>query len=121
MKNAQLSIYVYGGYLLASGIGLLFFPGLILEILGITGSAGPWIRLFGLLAAEIGFYFAMSAKKELVAFYSLTVFGRIFTALAFSVLVVINIAPVQFLLFAFVDIVSAIWTLLANMSAKRAR
>ena len=113
MSGVAISLVVYGLYLLANGAGLLFLPDLALSIVGIAPSTDVWIRVVGLLGAEIGFYFVYAGFKGVSSFYTATVIGRIAIALVFCALAILSIGPIQLLLFAAIDFLSAIWTYIA--------
>ena len=113
MSAAALSIVVYGAYLLANGFGLLLFPDLSLSIIGLPASADVWIRVVGLLAAEIGFYYVFIGAKGIAQIYRATIFGRAVAAATFCALVFLGMGPPQLLLFAAIDTLSAAWTYFA--------
>ena len=110
MTPAAISLLVYGIYLLASGVGLLCTPNLPLALLGLPPTEEPWVRVLGLVAGEIGFYFVFAARKGVTSLFQATVYARGAAALVFIALVVLKLGPVQLLLFALVDALSAIWT-----------
>ena len=113
MKPAAISLAVYGGYLLANGVALLLAPGVTLGLLGLPPAEEPWIRVLGLVAGEIGYYFLVAVRKDIPAFYPATVYGRGFAALVFLALVVSKVGPLQLLLFGAVDLLTSVWTYLA--------
>lgn len=113
MTSAAISLVAYGIYLLANGLGLLLVPDLALSIIGLPISPDAWIRVVGLLAGEIGFYYVYVGLKGASEIYTATILGRIAAAFVFGVLVFSGIGPVQLLLFAAVDILSVVWTYLA--------
>jgi hypothetical protein len=113
LTPSAFSLTVYGIYLLANGIGLAVAPGLPLAMLGLPPTEEPWIRVLGLVAGEVGFYILFAARKNLVAFFPATVYGRAGAAVVFVALVASKLAPAQLLLFAAVDAVTATWTYLA--------
>jgi len=115
---AALSLAIYGVYLLANGLGLATAPSLPLSLLGLPPTEEPWIRVVGLVAGEIGFYFIFAARRGISSFFPATVFARGVAALVFSALVALKLGPVQLLLFAAVDAITAIWT---HRAIKRAR
>jgi hypothetical protein len=118
LTPAALSLAVYGAYLLVNGIGLAVAPRVPLALLGLPPTEEPWIRVLGLVAGEIGFYFLFAARKGISSFFSATVFGRGAATLVFLVLVAFKLGPVQLLLFAAVDFLTAIWT---HLTIKRER
>jgi hypothetical protein len=109
-----MSVAVYGAYLLANGLVLLTIPGIALPLLGLPASGEIWIRVLGLVMAEIGFYFIYSARRNIVTFFPATVFGRCSAALVFVMLVALGLGPVQLLIFAAIDFLSAAWTHMVN-------
>jgi hypothetical protein len=108
-----MSLAVYGAYLLANGVALLLAPGVTLRLLGLAHAEDPWIRVLGLVAGEIGYYFLVAARKDIRAIYPATVYGRGFAALVFLALVVFKVGPPQLLLFAAVDLLTSAWTYVA--------
>ena len=118
MTPAALSLAVYGVYLLANGLGLAIAPSLLLSLLGLPPTEEPWIRVLGLVAGEVGFYFLFAARKDISSFFPATVFARGVAALVFLALVALKLGPLQLLLFAAVDAITAIWT---HLAIKRAR
>lgn len=121
MTQAALSLAVYGVYLLANGLALAVAPSLPLTLLGLPPTEEPWIRVLGLVAGEIGFYFLFAARKGIAGFFPATVFGRGVATLVFLALVAFKLGPVQLLLFAAVDLLTAIWTHLAIRRASAAQ
>jgi hypothetical protein len=114
MNPAALSVAVYGFYLLANGVALTLVPSVPLALLCLPPTQEPWIRLVGLLSGEIGFYFVFAARKDLSNFLMATVYGRATAALVFLGLVMLRLGPMQLLLFAAVDLVTAAWTYFAS-------
>ena len=110
MTPAAISLFVYGVYLLVNGVGLLCAPNLLLNLLGLASTEEPWVRVLGLVAGEIGFYFVFTARKSVTSLFQAMVHARGAAALGFVALVVLERGPIQLLFFAVVDVVSAIWT-----------
>ena len=117
---ATISIAVYGVYLLANGVGLAATPSVLLMLLALPAPGEPWIRVLGLVAAELGFYFLYAARKGITSFYPATVIGRVVTACVFVALAALKAGPMQLLIFAAVDLLSAIWTQLAIKRSRAA-
>lgn len=113
MDGAGRSLVVFGIYMLANAAWLIVMPNLVLRWLGIEETNEPWIRLVGLLAGIVGYYYIVAARHGLRAFYPATVRGRGAAALGFFGLVALKIGPWQLLLFGVVDLLAATWTHLA--------
>ena len=63
MHPASNSVKVFGLYAIATGIGLVFAPGLVLAPLGIAVPTEIWIRVVGALAAPLGYYYWFAARR----------------------------------------------------------
>ena len=116
MSNPAKSIFVHGIYLALSGLGLIMIPNLLFGLLGIPPTHEVWIRLVGVLTLILGFYFFQAARKEVVEFMRWTVVARL-TFMTFCVIFVLLgfIGPVL-LLFGLLDLLGAVWTILALRS-----
>lgn len=114
--NARLSVQVWGIYLLLTGIALFTLPNLILTTLGFTTTTEPWIRVVGALAAILGYFFLRLSAANIEFFYPRTVHARLGFALALVLLVILSLAPVNLLIFAGIDLLGGLWTLLALRS-----
>jgi hypothetical protein len=110
--SAERSIAVYGAYLLANGIALLLAPRMVLGLLGLPPSDEPWVRVLGVLASEVGFYFLIASRKRIAEFFAATIHGRLAAAAVFVAIVVAGVGPLQLLLFAAIDLLTAAWTYL---------
>ena len=110
MDAAARSLFVYGVYLLLNAVSLVLTPNMLLTLLGVPGTSEPWIRVVGLVAGEIGFYFLVAARRGLSALYPATVHARIVAALVFVALVATRVGPWQLLIFGAVDLLTALWT-----------
>jgi len=110
MKPAAFTIAAYGVYLLFNGLALLAMLSVALSLLGLPATADPWVRVVGLVAGEIGFYFVVVARNDIRAMFSATVYGRAGAAAIFLALRLSQSGPPQLLLFAAVDLLAASWT-----------
>jgi hypothetical protein len=120
MDRATTSIRVFGAYVVILGATLIAAPDLVLAPFGIPHSPEVWIRVVGVLAAALGFYYNLAARFELVPFYRATVFGRIFVFLSFAAFVLLGFAPPALALFGTVDLAGALWTASSLRSARPA-
>lgn len=110
MDAAARSLVVFGAYLLLIAVGLAFAPNTVLGTLGLPATQEPWIRVLGLLAGIIGYYYIFAARQGLRSFYPATVHGRCIAALVFLGLAVTKVGPWQLLVFGAVDLIAALWT-----------
>ncbi len=113
MHPASTSIKVFGLYVVITGLGLVFAPGLVLAPMGLPVPAEVWIRVLGVVAAILGYYYWVCGNANLVEFFRASIRGRIGFAVLVVLLIVLFKAPLQLLLFAGVDLAGAVWTALA--------
>ena len=62
MLSPARSITVFGAYLALSGLAFIFIPNVILPLFGFAPPVEVWIRVVGLLALILGFYFFYSVR-----------------------------------------------------------
>ena len=110
MHPASNSVKYFGLYAIATGIGLVFVPGLVLSPLGIAVPTEIWIRVVGALAVPVGYYYWHCGAANVVEFFRASVRGRILFAAIVVLLVALYAAPVKILLFAAIDVAGAVWT-----------
>ena len=125
MHPASNSVKYFGLYAIATGVGLVLAPALVLSPLGIAVPAEIWIRVVGALAIPLGYYYWVCGSSDVVAFFRASVHGRVVFAATIVLLIAAFSAPVQLLLFAAVDLAGATWTVLglrraANTQARPA-
>ena len=75
MSRAAHSVLVLGYYLLVLGavVRVVVVPSALLEIYGIPVTQEIWIRVVGLLALDIGWYYVFAARYAAAPFFRLTV------------------------------------------------
>lgn len=110
MHPASASIRYFGLYVILTGIGLTLVPGLILSPLGIAAPTEIWIRVVGILAIVVGYYYWACGTANTVEFFRASVRGRILFAALTVLLIVLFGAPLQLLLFGIIDLAGAAWT-----------
>jgi hypothetical protein len=81
--------------------------------MGLPVPAEVWIRVLGVVAAILGYYYWVCGSANLVEFFRASIRGRIGFAVLVVLLIVLFKAPLQLLLFAGVDLAGAVWTALA--------
>ena len=116
MSRSATSLRVYGLYLMPSGALLAAAPNVVLGLVHLPGAHEVWIRVMGVLLFNVGIFYLVSADVNHRALYKATVFCRFLAAAAFVAFVGLRLAPPAFLGFAAVELVGAIWTLMALLS-----
>ena len=118
MKNPTLSIIVFGVYLLASGLSFIFIPNVILPLLGLPTITDVWIRVVGLLAAILGYYFLYSVRYNDRIFYRATIYARLIFFTGIACFVLFSLASPLLLAFGLIDLAGAGWTWYALRGAQ---
>jgi hypothetical protein len=110
MHPATRSIRYFGIYVVLTGIALAIAPGLTLAPLGLPAPNEVWIRVVGVLAVVVGYYYWACGTAGAVDFFRASVRGRILFAGLCLMLVLAFSAPAQLLLFGVIDLLGAAWT-----------
>ena len=113
MSAAARSVFVFGLYLMALGVVLLFAPNMLLGAFGMPSTTEVWIRVVGMLVLVIGFLDVVAGRTELVPLFRASVLARGLVPVVFGAFVIEGWAPVQLLLFGAVDLAGAVWTAVA--------
>jgi hypothetical protein len=110
VSGATTSIRVFGVYLVILGAALMVAPNAVLAPFGVPPTSEFWVRVVGVLAIALGFYYGQAARSELVPFYRATIVVRAFVFVCFGAFVLLGFAPPALALFGTVDLAGAIWT-----------
>ncbi|MGH1338533.1 MAG: hypothetical protein ACRBFS_20625 [Aureispira sp.] len=112
LQKTSTSLYTFAAYmLLLPGVGLVFFPTLLLELFQLAYNEPLWpTRLAGLLAFILGAYYYLIAKHEIKVLYRSTIALRGLAVVFFVALLVLGQVESIILLFAAVDALGAAWT-----------
>ncbi len=116
MSKAARSLQIFGIYLIVLSLGFLIIPNYALRIFGFPETTEPWIRIMGMLMLFLAYYYIQSARKELKAFFQLTVHVRASVILFLLAFVALGLAKPILILFGVVDFSAAIWTAIALRS-----
>ncbi len=110
MSKSAKSIQYFSYYVLLVGLQLSFIPNFFLKTIQQSETSEPWIRVAGILALALAFYYHQTAAKELTEFFKLTVYTRVFFFVAMTALVILQFAPPIFIGLGLVDLLAALWT-----------
>ena len=114
MTRAQLSVYMFGLYLI-SGIALplIFIPHFSLGLFGLSAGDGMWVRYVGVLAGVIGAFYIAAVLTRTDIMLGWTVPARYATATFICVMVALGKVGLTLLLFAALDALTASITWIA--------
>ncbi len=120
MSSSARTVFFFGIYLALTGLTLLFAPNVLLGMFDLPETSEVWIRVVGMLAGYIGFYYIQAARQELTTFFRLTVYTRSTAILFFAAFVWLGYAELPLVLFGVVDFLGAMWTWWALRAEGRA-
>jgi hypothetical protein len=110
MTAAARSVLYFGFYLYIVGLTLIFLPNLFLSTLQIPETNEVWIRVVGVLAFIIGFYYHQMGVRNNEAFFRLTIIARVLVLVAFIAFVLLNYVSPVLIGFGLIDVLGALWT-----------
>ena len=110
MSKAAVSVFVFGIYLVAIGLGFLIVPNTMLGLFGFPETTEPYIRVVAMLLLILAYYYIQSARAEDKGFFRLTVHGRASVVVFFVAFVLLDIAEPMLILFGVVDLLGTLRT-----------
>ncbi|WP_462252392.1 hypothetical protein [Ferruginibacter sp.] len=110
MTAAAKSVCYFGFYLYVTGITLIAVPNFLLTTLQLPNTNEVWIRVVGVLALCIGYYYHRAGAGNIQAFFKHTIPTRIFVFLSFTAFVLLNYVSPMLILFGAADFAGAVWT-----------
>jgi hypothetical protein len=113
MSPAAKSVCYFGFYLYVTGLTLIFIPNLFLKTLQIPETNEVWIRIVGVLAFCIGYYYHRTGVENIQAVFKHTIPTRGLVFISFSAFVVLDYAPPVLIVFGVIDLLGALWTWMA--------
>ncbi len=117
MLHVARSITVFGIYLLLSGLSFIFIPNIILPLFGFAATSEVWIRVVGLLAAILGFYFLYSVRQADHRFFRATIYARLMFFSGLVLFVLLGWGSPLLIAFGLIDLAGAAWTWITLRSA----
>ena len=113
MSRAASSMLAFAVYLFVLGPILLVAPNFLLSLFRFEPTTEVYIRIVGVLALFLGYYYLSAARSETVAFMRWSANARPFLIVFFAAFVALRLARPQLLLFGLPDLFGAFWTRLA--------
>ena len=110
MTPAARSVCYFGFYLYVVGLTLIAFPNTFLQTLQFPETNEVWIRIVGVLAFCLGFYYHRTGIQNNVSFFKLTVPARILVFIAFTFFVLLKYVSPILVGIGAVDLLGATWT-----------
>ena len=112
MNPSELSVFIFGIYLIVVAIGFLIIPNTILSIFKMPKTQEPWIRVLAIVLGAIAYYYIVAAMNNLTPIFWATVYVRFGVLVSFVGLVLVKKAKPTLIIFGIIDALGAIWTLI---------
>ena len=120
MNKTSLSLILFGVYDIVIGLGLFVVPDATLDLLRTARTTEHWIRLLGMSAMVLGFYYIVAGRANLTLMARASLWGRLGMATGFATLVLCDLAPVLLLGIAGNELLGVLWTTRALTADARA-
>jgi len=111
MNPSELSIFIFGIYLIVVAVGFLIMPNAILPMLKMPKTQEQWIRVLAVVLGALAYYYIVAAMNNLTPIFWATVYGRFGVLVAFVGLVLVKKAKPTLIIFGIIDASGAVWTL----------
>lgn len=119
MQNKPfLSLYAQAVYVILTGFQLILVPNMLLGMFGMPATTEVWIKVLGIVILPLSAVYYAISKHGSMAAVKATVISRMFVGLGFTALYFAGQAPLSIILFAGIDIFTAILTLVELKSRK---
>jgi hypothetical protein len=111
MKSFRFtSLFVQAIYVFITALQLIFIPNVLLGTFGFAPTQEIWIKVFGIVLISLSLVYYGIVKDGNPEVVKYTFYSRIFVALGFGALVIAGQVEPTLILFAGIDIATAIWT-----------
>lgn len=110
MSRAARSLQLFSLYLLALALVLLVAPNVLLHLFGFPATTEVWIRIVGVLVADLGVYYWVASATEAVPLFRASVLTRLIEPVFFLIFVTAGWVRWPLLLFGGVDALAGLWT-----------
>jgi hypothetical protein len=108
--QAALSTFFWGIYMALNGISMVTYPNLGLTLMGFEPTQEVYIRLTGLLALVLGFYYIQFGRYYFQPFYYWKVTGHLAGIFIMIFFYLTGLASASILIFCLFDAMAAVWT-----------
>ena len=108
--NRHLSLVVQAAYVLLTGLQLIFVPNMLLSMFGFNATSEIWIKVLGIVVLSLSIIYYTVSKSGNDDVVRATMWSRLFVGIGFILLALTGQAKLSIILFAGIDIVTAVWT-----------
>jgi hypothetical protein len=109
-KNHHLSLIVQAAYVVITGLQLIFVPNMLLGMFGFAETSEIWIKVLGIVILPLSLVYYAANRQGNTEVVRATIGSRLFVGLGFTLLALSGAAPLSLILFAGIDVATAVWT-----------
>jgi hypothetical protein len=109
-SNRHLSLVVQSIYVIITGLQLIFIPNVLLTMFGFEPTSEIWIKVLGIVVLPLAAIYYAISKQGNEESVRATIISRGFVGIGFTLLALSGQAKLNLILFAGIDIATAIWT-----------
>jgi hypothetical protein len=109
-SNRHLSLVVQSIYVILTGLQLIFVPNMLLSMFGFEPTSEIWIKVLGIVVLPLSAVYYAISKQGNAESVRATIISRGFVGIGFILLAVSGQAKLNLILFAGIDIATAVWT-----------
>jgi type IV secretory pathway TrbL component len=109
-KSRYVSLIVQSVYVVLTGLQLIFVPNMLLNMFDFGETYEIWIKVLGIVVLSLAFIYYAISKSGNTDVVRATVYSRLFVGAGFLLLAISGQAKMSLVLFAGIDIVTAVWT-----------
>ena len=117
MSPAARSILVYSIYVFGLGATLMLVPNIPLPVFGVPQATEVWIRVAGMTVVFLSIFYFIAARNDFRPLFVASVPIRFAVPFIFAAFVVAGFARWNIILLTPLDVVFAVWTLVALRGA----
>ncbi len=109
-SNRHMSLVVQAIYVILTGLQLIFVPNMLLNIFGFDTTSEIWIKVLGIVILPLSAVYYAISKQGNEESVRATIISRGFVGVGFILLALSGQAKLNLILFAGIDIATAVWT-----------
>ena len=109
-SNRHMSLVVQAIYVIITGLQLIFVPNMLLNMFGFDATSDIWIKVLGIVILPLSAVYYAISKQGNEESVRATIISRGFVGVGFIHLALSGQAKLNLILFAGIDIATAVWT-----------
>jgi hypothetical protein len=109
-KSRYMSLLVQCGYVVLTGLQLIFVPNMLLNMFDFGETYEVWIKVLGIVVLSLSIIYYTISKSGNREVVQATVWTRLLVGAGFILLALTGQAKMSLILFAGIDIMTAVWT-----------